>query len=325
MTEGLPWDVVSDFSISDNGRYVAFANYSSNLVPNDSNNEQDVFVKDMASGMVDRISVSSSGRQGGASTTGQDVTISGDGRFVAFPSYGRNLVLDDTNRIEDCFVHDRQTGATERINVSDDGGQMAMNPVYRLNTSCSTESMSSDGRFVTFNADGVGIGGVSEDHDRDVFLRDRLTGKTVLVSQKNGVPAGTDYTYTSENSRLTPNGKYIAFTTRSAVLLPPEARTRVLWGMLYSVSDGVITPLPESSAGVALAGPRSSVFYLKKDELNVTNLNTITKRPITWVRSGPNAASRAATTSMSPTKSVSVAERIKAKERADREASGARG
>ena len=49
--------------------------------------------------------------------------ISADGRFVAFTSAANNLVAGDTNDRIDVFVHDRQTGVTERVSVDSFGAQ----------------------------------------------------------------------------------------------------------------------------------------------------------------------------------------------------------
>ncbi len=51
----------------------------------------------------------------------QPSAISADGRFVAFSSFASNLVAGDTNGTWDVFVHDRQTGTTERVSVASDG------------------------------------------------------------------------------------------------------------------------------------------------------------------------------------------------------------
>ena len=71
-------------------------------------------------------------------------SISADGRFVAFDSLASNLVPGDTNGMRDVFVHDRQTGTTERVSVDSAGTQGN----ERLLRSC---SISADGRFVAFD------------------------------------------------------------------------------------------------------------------------------------------------------------------------------
>src|SRR5437016_2271806 len=68
-----------------------------------------------------RVSVASDGSEGNAASSG--AALSADGRFVAFHSAATNLVAGDTNGTNDVFVHDRQTGITERVSVASDGTQ----------------------------------------------------------------------------------------------------------------------------------------------------------------------------------------------------------
>ena len=99
-------------SISADGRYVAFHSYSANLVGGDTNNEYDVFVHDRQSGVTERVSIATGGGQGDGSSS--DPAISADGRYVVFNSHSTNFVSGDTNNKYDVFVHDRQSGSTER-------------------------------------------------------------------------------------------------------------------------------------------------------------------------------------------------------------------
>src|SRR5438132_9068365 len=69
---------------------------------------------------TERVSVASDG-----TTEGNDASLgsalSADGRFVAFDSAATDLVAGDANGVSDVFVHDRQTGTTERVSVASDG------------------------------------------------------------------------------------------------------------------------------------------------------------------------------------------------------------
>jgi Tol biopolymer transport system component len=130
-------------AISDDGRYVAFASYASNLVPNDTNGEPDVFVYDRIDETTQRVSVGSGGiqAQGGESYS---ASISGDGRYVGFYSCAQNLVADDDNAVCDVFVRDTLLGETERVSLGHEGQQ---------GTDSSYESViSADGRVVAFNS-----------------------------------------------------------------------------------------------------------------------------------------------------------------------------
>src|SRR5207247_2672904 len=101
--------------------FVAFVSLATNLVASDTNGATDVCGHDRQTGTTERVSVASDGSEGNAASAG--ATLSADGRFVAFHSAATNLVAGDTNGTNDVFVHDRQTGTTERVSVASDGAQ----------------------------------------------------------------------------------------------------------------------------------------------------------------------------------------------------------
>jgi hypothetical protein len=106
--------------LSADGRFLAFV-CASPLVPNDTNGFADVFVRDLRTGSLARVSVDSSGAQAdGASST---PVFSPEGRFVAFDSDATNLVAGDTNGFQDVFVHDLLSGETLRASVDSSGAE----------------------------------------------------------------------------------------------------------------------------------------------------------------------------------------------------------
>lgn len=80
---------------SSDGRFVVFTSSATNLVGSDSNAKDDVFVKNLQSGALDRVSTSTGGTQG--NNTSHTSTISNDGSVVSFNSQATNLVASDTN------------------------------------------------------------------------------------------------------------------------------------------------------------------------------------------------------------------------------------
>jgi Tol biopolymer transport system component len=93
-------------SVSSDGVWVAFASSASNLVTGDTNGGGDVFRKNLATGAIERVSVSSAGQQ--ASGSSATSSCSSDGRFVAFESSAASLVPGDTNGAGDVFLHGPQ-------------------------------------------------------------------------------------------------------------------------------------------------------------------------------------------------------------------------
>jgi Tol biopolymer transport system component len=147
--------------ISANGRFVTFSSEASNLVAGDTNNRSDIFVRDRLTGETTRVSVSSTGEQAVAPCILP--TISGNGRMVAFESFSRNLVPNDTNLQNDIFLHDRQTGETTRVSVLTGGTQAPLESRF--------PRISASGRIVTYKS----LSAIAPDDTnlvKDVYLHD---------------------------------------------------------------------------------------------------------------------------------------------------------
>jgi len=152
--DGTPGNGASSSPIlSADGRYVAFASASTNLVHGDINKYSDVYLRDRVSGSVELISVSSDGKQGndnsGLTFWGRgyySINISSDGRYVIFESAATNLgqgLNTECSRLQAnvcnlLYVHDRQTGNTEWITA-----------LPNQDFSFFSE-ISADGRWITF-------------------------------------------------------------------------------------------------------------------------------------------------------------------------------
>jgi Tol biopolymer transport system component len=149
-------------AVSDDGRFVAFNSNASNLVPNDTNSVNDVFVHDLETRATTRVSVDSLGNEASAQSLYPD--ISADGRFVAFPSEAPNLVPGDTNGAFDIFVHDRLLGATERVSV--DSAEAQANAA-----SSGNPYISGDGRFVVFDSAASNLVPGDTNAAADIFVR----------------------------------------------------------------------------------------------------------------------------------------------------------
>jgi Tol biopolymer transport system component len=94
-------------SLSGDGRFVAFVSGASNLVEDDANGEEDIFLRDLETMETTRVSVGSGGLE--ANHGSLEPAVSEDGRFIAFMSFTHNLVPGDTNGLPDIFVRDRGT------------------------------------------------------------------------------------------------------------------------------------------------------------------------------------------------------------------------
>lgn len=185
-------------SISSDGRYVAFGSYATNLAPGDTNNHQDVFVRDGVAGSTVRVSVDSSGVQGDSYSF--NPSISSDGRHVAFESVATNLAAGDTNALGDVFARDTVAGTTVRVSVDSsgvEGDDQSAHP-----------SISSDGRYVAFESTATNLVAGDMNGFADVFVRDLVAGATVLASiGSTGVQGNLD----SFSPSIAPDGRYVVF------------------------------------------------------------------------------------------------------------------
>jgi hypothetical protein len=192
-------------SISDNGRYIGFHSGASNLVPGDTNNKRDVFMRDLQAGTTELISLSTECTGGdGESYTAR---ISSDGRYVSFGSGASNLVPGDTNGVHDAFVRDRQTGITKRVSISSSGDQ-------GNNHSVGSKS-STDGRYVAVSSLASNLVVGDTNMKNDVFVHHIDWAAESGTGGQCGTPsntsptvdAGADATLT-EGSTLTGTGSF---------------------------------------------------------------------------------------------------------------------
>ncbi len=162
-------------ALSADGRFVAFESRATNLVPNDTNGQTDVFVHDRLTAVTSRVSVGPGGAQGNGFSF--NTALSADGRFVAFQSKATNLVPSDTNGLIDVFVHDRLTGTTARVSVASDGTQAT-----GVNTPDPHPRISADGRVVAFNSNSTNLVPGDTNGFADVFLARLAAGPNWLLT-----------------------------------------------------------------------------------------------------------------------------------------------
>ncbi|MBN2477183.1 MAG: right-handed parallel beta-helix repeat-containing protein [Pirellulales bacterium] len=185
--------------ITADGRYVAFRSKASNLVLGDTNGDVDLFVYDRQTKAIERVNVSSDGQQseGGC----QGVSISTDGRYVAFSSLADNLVPNDTNGEFDVFVRDRHVGTTERVSIAYNGAQ--------ADAMCDETAISADGRYVAFNSHAHHLVPGGPYYDFEIYVRDRVLNTIECVTR---FPVGADDD--ARHPSISADGRYVAFNTR---------------------------------------------------------------------------------------------------------------
>jgi Tol biopolymer transport system component len=168
-------------SASTNG-LVVFASTASNLVSNDTNASEDIFVRDLNNNSTRLISVALTGEVAANPPLSRNQALSGnpmishDGRVVAFESRATNLVsVDDTNSAYDVFAYDLQSNLMQLVSVSTNG--TAGNGSSRLG------GITPDGRkmvFISAATDLVSQG--STNRNEELYLRDMGNGETTCLS-----------------------------------------------------------------------------------------------------------------------------------------------
>lgn len=189
VTQPVEGDYANDFSLfshlAANGQAIVYYSVATNLVPNDTNGIGDIFLYDITTKTTRIVSVSSESDL--ANDTTYSPYISGNGQFVTFSSVADNLVSNDNNQTADVFVHEIATGITTRISVSSDGTEGDNFSEY--------STISNDGRYLTFESVATTLDsrdanficdldndGNSAENCRDIFLHDRESGTTTLLS-----------------------------------------------------------------------------------------------------------------------------------------------
>jgi Tol biopolymer transport system component len=222
-------------AISADGRFVAFTSRATNLVAGDTNGLDDVFVRDRQHGTTERASLDSGGAQGNGVSGSDAVSISGDGRYVAFDSSASDLVGGDTNGASDVFVRDRLFGTTERVSVDSTGNQG--------NDGSTRPWISFDGRYVVFESRASNLVASDTNGAIDVFLRDRELGTTERISVDT---AGAEGNGDSARASISVDGRYVAFQSLASDLVPFDTN---------GVQDGFVRDrLLEATERVSIGG-----------------------------------------------------------------------
>jgi Tol biopolymer transport system component len=272
-------------TLSGDGRYVVFSSPDENLVRRDRNGRDDVFIRDRVAGTTKLISVTADGEP--LDRHSIDPSISADGRYVAFTSFSDKLVRGDRNGALDAFVKDLETGKVRLVSqtsaekpreansfnpqISANGRHVAFQTfssfaatdddrredVYvRHLVRGTTEqvSLKPRGTDITYP---VLVGGISDNGSRvsfgnrfGVMVRDVTTDETFVVRREN------DHHGSLGRPTISGNGKYIAFSSMAADLLPGAegvwsevVRADIETGELVHVSvpaDGRSAPTEDS-------------------------------------------------------------------------------
>lgn len=244
-------------AISDDGRYITFNSDAENLVPGDTNDTLDVYVRDTAAGTTTRVSVSSSGGNTNEYSFAVGYGgISAEGRYVIFESGADNLVPGDNNGRNDVFLRDLVAGTTSLVSVSSSGAQGDEDSY--------AATISGNGRIAawTSNATNLAPGANANGRKADVFVRDLSTGTTRLVSATEEGRVGNHDSLNSK--RLSDDGRYLEFRSAASNLVKSDTN-HVPDVFVADLTTGSIVRVSVSSAGAQADGQSANAYGLSGD------------------------------------------------------------
>jgi len=160
--------------IAADGRSLVFVSSASNLISEDENGVEDVFLYDLENAKMHCVSEATNGSPANGASWYPALSV--DGRYIAFASYASNLVADDKNGVMDVFLYDVMKGQLKRVSTSQLGKEtdlISWNP-----------AVSADGRYVVFDSlaeDVLNQSGTKGDSGILSYLYDSKTGQVRLL------------------------------------------------------------------------------------------------------------------------------------------------
>lgn len=249
--------------ISDDGRFAAYYTWATNIVDEDTTSRGDIYMYDRLWGLTELISVALDGNAGDgdvAAATDTGRCVSADGRFVAFSSSSSNLVTGDRNETYDVFVRDRTLGTTQRVSLGV-GRTEIKGESYPL-------GMTANGQKILFGTE-VSLVGGDTNNQSDLYLHDRISGVTTLVTKRpNGSAIGTT------DGTIDSAGNYVAFGTSVSLVGADTNSTPDLYRI--RLSDSSIYLVSASTTGVVAANGYHSSPWISGDGTRVAFTSSAT-------------------------------------------------
>jgi hypothetical protein len=202
-----PDDTASNYysvvgSVSANGGLVTYRSGADNLVRDDNNGRDDVFLYDASTETNQLISRTPDG----APSNADSVTsmISGDGTRVVYYSHASNLTADDDTFLADIFLYDVESGTTSLVSRGRNGGPGNRDSFY--------PSISGDGDVIAYTSLASNLVGDDANTSTDIFVHDVSAGSTRLISR---APDGSPATDLSDRAAVSLDGTHVAYESRA--------------------------------------------------------------------------------------------------------------
>ncbi|MFN8624830.1 MAG: EB domain-containing protein [Candidatus Binatia bacterium] len=189
-------------SVSADGHFVAFQSAASDLILGDTNNRTDIFVRDLQTGVTERLC----NVEPNADSTAP--SISADGNYVAFVSSATNLVLSDTKGRRNVYVCNRTASSIELVSVNAAGEPGNADSIVPM--------INGDGSIVAFKSNANNLVSGDGNGNVDVFVRDRNAGTTERISIS---VTGTDSNGESYAPVVSRDGRFVVFGSEATNLV----------------------------------------------------------------------------------------------------------
>ena len=238
---------ITPLASSTNGHFITFASEADNLIAIDTNGYADVFLCDVSAGTNALVSVATNGVEG-ANGMSAEASISGDGRYVVFTSSANNLVAGDTNRTQDVFIRDVQSGTTALVSVNTNGTGPGNQASY-------SPALGADARLVVFRSKATDLApGSFSSQSENLFLRDLQSGTTFALTT-SGVTAAAS----------SPDLRFVAYGAKPTGLYVWDSLAAA---RIYTNNAGAISITAISGNGQRLAFAAINKVYVA--DLNVS-------------------------------------------------------
>lgn len=190
---------------SKSGQFVVFVTAQNGIDGGDNNNHEDVFRRNMKTGTTRIVSVSSSEKIGDDNSW--DPVVSEDGKVVAFNSAADNLIDGKVTSNEQVYVRNMKSGKTFLISKGSSGA---------ANTHAEDPHLSSGGRYIVFHSSATNLTSKNTNGKAQVYLRDRASGKTFLISKNKKGKAGNGDSWDAQVSQ---GGRFVVYTSSASNLV----------------------------------------------------------------------------------------------------------
>jgi Tol biopolymer transport system component len=265
-----------DAQFSADGHFVMFTSNATNLVAGDTNGVSDIFLKDLNTKAVTRLSTAADGTQ--ANGNSYDARFSPDGRFIVFESNASNLVAGDTNGKSDIFLKDLTTGAVSRLSTATNGAQTDFDSEM--------PQFSPDGRFALFGSEATNLVANDGNGKSDLFLvnlfykanaaaivEGRFIETTLGVGNASSVSVawgdGTSTTQAPVAGKMSLHHAYASAGAKAAIVTLVEGA--LTWNVAHNVDLGSGTMVRNTGIADTLTGSAGSDVLTGDAFANILN------------------------------------------------------